>query len=268
VSSFDVTDRDSFVAGNDFLRRTSEADFLTAELLDSRPDLRSSMQPLYAATAESFERLLREAQGSEPVFVFVDGIDHISRVFAQSQTLAGEDIDIVEQLGLLRLPENTHLIIGSQPGTHLAPLISNGNTFELPSWTADDISLLAEKTALKSGLSSSGHGELIPDMIVELDQRAEGNPLYATFICREMLNRLSSGTPIDPVDEVRRIPVREGDLGKYYSYLLQHVQQHHAVIVAETLALLDFGISKTEHTIEAGRRKARRCGSARWRYPK
>jgi hypothetical protein len=219
---------------------------LTAELLDSRPDLAASMRPLYNASSETCEQLLGKAAENGPVFLIVDGIDHISRVFAQSRALSCEDIDIVEQLAALRLPENVHLVVGSQPGNHLAPLSSDGHEVRLPEWGRQEIQILAAKTTLTSRLASLGLESLVSTVLGELHTRSEGNPLYATFVCRQLLSILSSGSAVDPVQVIREIPVREGDLSRYYGYLLGRVEDHHAVVLAEALALLDFGVTESE----------------------
>lgn len=74
---------------------------LTAELLEVRPDLSTGSAPRYAASAEAFESLLNHTDENDHIYIVVDGIDHISRVFHQSVSVAAEDIDIVEQLALL-----------------------------------------------------------------------------------------------------------------------------------------------------------------------
>jgi len=219
---------------------------LTAELLDVRPELRSGASPLYAATAESFERLLGDSQEDDLIFLVVDGIDHISRVFHQSKGLAAEDIDIVEQLSLLSLPSNVHLIVGSQPGPHLAPLASGDNVFQMPSWSSGDIESLINKASLAAILVDSGHADQLPGVVSEIAKRAEGNPLYATFIIRELLSRISAGYAVDVVGFLGDIPLRNGDLRNYYEYLFQRISEHQSVSFAETLALLDFGVSRVD----------------------
>jgi len=59
---------------------------LMAELLDLRPDLSTGSAPRYAASAEAFESLLSHTDENDHIYIVVDGIDHISRVFHQSQS--------------------------------------------------------------------------------------------------------------------------------------------------------------------------------------
>jgi len=219
---------------------------LMAELLDVRPDLSTGSTPRYAASAEAFERLLSHTDENDHISIIVDGIDHISRVFHQSPSLAAEDIDVVRQLALLKLPLNVHLIIGSQPGPHLAQLQSSDNMFPLPGWQASDVETLTEKMGLVTVLASSGHDDQSANVMQQIAQRSEGNPLYATFMVREVLTRATLGEAVDIPNLINQIPYRMGDLGRYYDYLFERIQEHQAVSVAETLALLDFGVSRSD----------------------
>lgn len=219
---------------------------LVAGLLEVRPDLSAGSSPRYAATAEAFESLLSHTDADDHIYIVVDGIDHISRVFHQSQSVAAEDIDIVEQLALLKLPSNVHLIIGSQPGPHLSQLQSADNLFPLPGWQPDDVESLAEKLGLLEALASNGHDDQIATVVQKIAHRSEGNPLYATFMVREVVTRTKIGEAVDIPSLIDQIPSRMGDLGRYYDYLFQRIEEHHAVSVAETLALLDFGVSRSD----------------------
>jgi len=217
---------------------------LIAELLEVRPDLSTGSTPRYAASAEALETLLSHTDTNDPIYIVVDGIDHISRVFHQSPALAAEDIDVVEQLALLKLPPNVHLIVGSQPGQHLSPLQTLDNLFSLPQWQPDDVKLLAEKLGLLQTLEAGGHGDQSKTVLQQIAQRSEGNPLYATLTVREIAARAAQGEAIDLSSLIDQIPYRMGDLGRYYDYLFARIAEHQAVSVAETLALLDFGVSQ------------------------
>jgi hypothetical protein len=219
---------------------------LMAELLDVRPDLSTGSAPRYAASAEAFERLLSDTDEHDQIYIVVDGIDHISRVFHQSSSLAAEDIDIVQQLALLDLPPNVHLIVGSQPGPHLSPLQSPNNMFLLPQWQPSDVENLAENLGLFAVLAAGGHDDQSPNVLQQIVQRSEGNPLYATFMVRELVTRAKLGEAVHIASLIDQIPYRMGDLGRYYDYLFERIKEHQAVSVAETLALLDFGVSQSE----------------------
>jgi hypothetical protein len=219
---------------------------LMAELLDVRPDLSTGSAPRYSASAEAFESLLSHSDENDHIYIVVDGIDHISRVFHQSQSLAAEDIDVVQQLALLKLPPHVHLIVGSQPGPHLSPLQSPNNFLSLPQWQPGDVEILAEKMGLFALLASTGHHDQSANILQQIAQRSEGNPLYATFMVRELVVRATQGEAVDLSSFIDQIPYRMGDLGRYYDYLFARITEHQAVSIAETLALLDFGVSQTD----------------------
>ncbi len=219
---------------------------LSAELLELRPDLKAGSNPLFAATAHTFQSLLANIPSDEELCVVVDGIDHVSRVAHQSTSLAPEDVDVVQQLALLKLPPNVHLVIGSQPGTHLHLLENDDNVFALPRWQIDDVSMLVDKIGLTQTLLQSGHSDQVTELVRQIDLRADGNPLYATYITRELRLRAEHGDGIDLKRLVDEIPFRLGDLTRYYNYLFRRIEPDQAVWVAETLALLDFGVSKTD----------------------
>jgi hypothetical protein len=219
---------------------------LIAELLEQRPDLSTGSTPRYSASAEALETLLSHTDANDPIYIVVDGIDHISRVFHQSPILAAEDIDVVEQLAFLKLPPNVHLIVGSQPGLHLSPLQSPDNLFSLPQWQQEDVKLLAERLGLIQTLEDGGHGDQSETVSQQIAQRSEGNPLYATLMVREIVARAAQGEALDLSYLIDQIPYRMGDLGRYYEYLFARIAELHAVSVAETLALLDFGVSQAD----------------------
>jgi hypothetical protein len=230
------------------LRVTARVMFgnLTAELLDVKPSLKPDTAPLFAATPRTFESLLNNLSPDDELYVVVDGIDHISRVAYQSTSLATGDVDIVDQIALLKLPPNVHLIIGSQPGLHLQPLQTPENVFPLPAWQTKDVEALIEKIGLSEILLKSGHGDQIAEVVKQIDLRSEGNPLYATYITREIRLRVEQGEGILLTSLIDQIPFRLGDLRHYYDYLFDRISHHQAVSVAESLALLDFGVSRAD----------------------
>src|SRR5262249_51459273 len=117
---------------------------LLGDLADAEPDLLNSGGRSYAADLPELETALEKAAASgHPVVLTVDGIDHISRVRAQSHALSDDDTDIIERLATIRLPDGVALVIGSQPGDHLWALRDRWGDDryhrELPAWTIDDI---------------------------------------------------------------------------------------------------------------------------------
>src|SRR5262249_6660028 len=148
--------------------------------------LRGIHQPIYSAGPRELEELLRKGVEQGIILdatLIVDGVDHISRVFAESKDLSREEIDIIEQLAALALPDSIRLVIGSQPGEHLDPLCASAVKIELPGWDRDEIAALAANLDVLAALRNAGFDDILDDFLEELFERCEGNPLYATFLC-------------------------------------------------------------------------------------
>lgn len=223
---------------------------LIYELIQANPALGQLHRPAYSAGPRELEDLLRKGveQGLiEKAALVVDGLDHVSRVFAESTGVAIEEIDIVEELAALDLPEEVCLILGSQPGAHLAPLYSEASVVAMPVWRFGEVAALARRLGVSSALRAVGLGSSVKGFLKQLHERSEGNPLYATFLCRQTLERIARGGVFDPVADLRDAPLTGGDISRYYSYLLRGAEAGDATgIIAELLGLVDFALIEEE----------------------
>lgn len=220
---------------------------LVAEILDQRPELRQEQRPLYSSGPDELRSLLRRAVEQDPdlqIILIVDGLDHIGRLLPELPTVSPGDANIVEELALLELPERTCLILGSQPGPHLAPLESISQTISMRPWVEADIRSLAERVGLIGALEAEGFSTGIDEVISALNGRAEGNPLYATFICRELMGSLARRALTSPVEAARMVPQSNGDLATYYNYLLGSVDA--TPELADRLGMIDFAMTAEE----------------------
>lgn len=225
---------------------------LIYELIEAKPELRNLHQPIYAAGPRELEQLLETAFRERVIdecILIVDGIDHISRVFADATNLTSQDVDVVEELAMLTLPEGVCLIVGSQPGDHLEPLRSDNSVdLSVPIWIVAEVSSLAEKIGVlnqseKLGLSD----EDIDTFINQLYQRSEGNPLYATFLCRQLVLSIQSKEVINPFDYLSAVPQLNGQISNYYQYLFDGLGQNSfGLVMAELLGTIDFGLSEND----------------------
>lgn len=222
---------------------------LTAEILDQLPALAHSMKPLYGSGPRELERLLRAAAEDDPdrqIVLLVDGLDHIGRVVETSTSVVREDATIIDDLATLEAPSNVHLVIASQPGIHLKPLEDVTDLLAMPPWTAGEIGLLAANLRLTDILADDAG--LQPDAIAEtlkvLTERAEGNPLYATFLCRTVEQEFREQGAL-PLEVLRGTPPIRGDITTYYASLLPP-EADVARVVAEVLAFVEFGVTADE----------------------
>lgn len=224
---------------------------LIYDLIKNNPALKSIHRPAYSAGPRELEQLLKsgiEKKLIGKVVLIVDGVDHVSRVFAEVKDLSVRDVDIVEELAAIDFPEEVCLIIGSQPGSHLNSLNKNAIHIAMPSWSFNEIASLARKLGTLVDLRNGGfsHKNLIKDFLKNLHNRSEGNPLYATFLCRQITSYILQGKAFDPIKELINAPLTEGQISVYYDFLLKQTNGSFSSFIAETLGLVDFGLTKEE----------------------
>jgi len=223
---------------------------LIYDLIRARPALREIHRPIYSAGPRELEELLRKGidQGIiDEATLIVDGVDHISRVFAEQSNLSPEDVDIVEELAALDLPNGIRLVVGSQPGAHLDPLHTGADTIVVPGWELAEVTALSNNLGVPSALNSVGLGDTVDGFLEQLLERSEGNPLYATFLCRQTLAGINASAAFDPVSSLRDAPLIDGQISRYYRYLLNGLEKGNTTdVVADLLGLIDFGVTEED----------------------
>jgi hypothetical protein len=196
---------------------------LAASLMRSDPELEGDHRPRYASDERAVTRLLQEAieaKPERPVAIVVDGLDHVTRVLGTSPGGRDASTSLAQDLALLELPMGSVLVVFSQPGRHLEPL-RDGRFIELPTWQRDEVATLAarlgvigEPAALADALDepvvAGDDAAGVAELLDELTARSGGNPLYATYLCRELLR--SSVARADVVGALARLPASTGPL--------------------------------------------------------
>ena len=131
----------------------------------------------------------------------------------------------------------------------------------MPDWSRTAIEELATRRELKIVLSRSGH--LVPrgweqrdqaadvawsEIVDDLHERCEGNPLYATFLCAELLQLGTEKGVVFWYERLNELPAFSGRISNYYDFLLQALEKEDAsvVFVAELLGVVDFGLRADE----------------------
>ena len=221
---------------------------LMAELVDAAPVLREKASRIYSAGLEELESLLPhavEVSATGHVYLFVDGIDHIARVVAETRSLAAEETDIVEELAVLHRPDGVHLVVGTQPGSHIAPLQETSTMVEVPPWEVTDVAVLVEKAGVLAAMHQAGFTQTNDEFIQELAERADGNPLYATYLCNELRKHLNAQTALEPLSFIKGLPALDGNIASYYDHLLR-TSDATGGIVANVLGTIDFGVTEQE----------------------
>lgn len=228
---------------------------LAATLLQSEPELESDHRPRFASDERALAALVRKAitiNPDRPVALVIDGLDHVSRVLGSGPGGRDPSTSLAQDLALLELPTGAVMVVFSQPGRHLEPL-SDARILELPTWQHDEVETLAARLQVienpDSPRDAGGERVLVTEdatvraaLLDELTARSGGNPLYATYLCRELLR--SPAAHADPVDALATFPAFDGTLRAYYAHLVAALASADAI--AEILAVLDFAVTRPE----------------------
>ena len=221
---------------------------LIAELVDASPDLRMAGRRTYSAGQEELEAILPHAVTASQtgqVYLMVDGVDHIARVLSDKRTLVASETSIVEELGALSLPEGVHLLIGSQPGQHLNAVLEGAAQAQVPDWEQGDIEQLVSRLGLTATLEPNGLADIQGPMTAALTERSDGNPLYATYLCKELKRQIESQVLVDPLSFLESAPPLAGDIANYYRHLMR-TSDDTGDIVANLLGAIEFGVTERE----------------------
>lgn len=205
----------------------------------------------------SLQRLLREADeelaGSEEgavtrIALIVDGLDHVARVDPIPGNAAASPDDFGVQLALLELPERVTLIVGSQPGPHLDPIREAGaSMIAVPELELRHTAAMLARQGVLRAIRDHGASADHEAAVRAVHEQASGNPLYGSFLGREIVRGLQTGEGQLPSERVLAIGGTAGDLEAYYAHLMTTVE--HAPddgLIAEHLALIDFALTREE----------------------
>ncbi len=222
---------------------------LIAEILDALPGLRAKNIARYAAGPNELQALLAAAAELKParrLVVIVDGLDHIARVLRDAPGVAPEDTAIAADLLALKLPPTVSVIVGSQPGDHIAALAKAGQLLTVPEWNEAAVARFLARVPLgkllrRRRLSQKALSRFVGD----LRNRAEGNALYCTYLCREITQRLNAEPAGDPQTILGQLPASAGVLSTYYEFLFASLDMG-GVMVADAMGLIDFSVTPAE----------------------
>jgi hypothetical protein len=226
---------------------------LLSRLADADSRSVSAQRPRFTADEDALVGAVQAAlalEADRPIALVIDGLDHVTRVRG-GQPDFDPSLSLCEALSSLEMPQGSVLIVLSQPGAHLEPLLDNGaKTIPVPGLARGELQALAARlgiTAAPAGGAAVSalltEPDAINDFIEALEQRSEGNALYATYLCREALRH--HATVADPASIVRQLPPFDGTLEAYYQHLYGQVGDR-SWWVAEVLALIDFAVTRGE----------------------
>jgi hypothetical protein len=240
--------------GDELIERRITTDVFFAniisELREAEPEISTSSH--LSADLTTLEEVLRSgvALGKRLVLI-IDGLDHISRVKSTSNTLSDDETDIIERISTLTIPNGVSMVLGSQPGRHLDPLLTRREndvcSYQLPSWNQDDVVELSRLHGVDQALISVGVNdpEDITRILGTLADRSDGNPLYVRYLCRGLIAALESGVAINPEDWLLASPNIHGDVAVYYKHLYENILSQ-AQAIADLFGVIDFSVTESE----------------------
>lgn len=222
---------------------------LIAEIVDAVPELREHNPTRFAAGPRELQALLDAAGEMKPaprLVVIVDGLDHIARVLRDARTLAPADTQIARDLLALKLPKNVSVLVGSQPGDHIAQLARSGTVLSVPAWEEPEVEAFLGRIPLDKKIKAlRRRSEDRNTLVAELTKRSQGNALYCTYLCRELELRLEASPGATPLTLLGALPANDGRLSTYYEFLLGSLDEG-GRLVGEVMGLIDFGITPEE----------------------
>lgn len=225
---------------------------LLSRLAEADPGAVNEQRPRFAADETALVRAVERAlrnDSDRPILLVVDGIDHVTRVHGgRAGTPSDPSLALAEILAGLHLPQGSALLILSQPGKHLAPFTdSDTDVIDVPALEHEELRELAARLGvIDLGQEDEANAGLLSDgrdvyaFLEALYERSEGNALYATYICREVLARPTTAT--DAAEAIRSLPALDGNLESYYAHLYQALGGD-GTWVADTIALLDMPVT-------------------------
>ncbi|MFH6955264.1 hypothetical protein ACHSBP_19365 [Pseudoalteromonas sp. XMcav1-K] len=239
--------------GDEELERRISTESLFANLLyeltSKNTKLRDNLTSRYSSTFESLDEAIKVAcEQEELVVIIVDGLDHISRVLSEAEQLSFSDTDIIGQICSLSLPNNVVLILGSQPGEHIQRITESlgerASINSVPPWDRFEIEFLLNAFNIRQ-IYNSNSAITFKKLTDAILVKSDGNPLYATFLAKEILNRNDINSIHDLDDWFDLQPTVNGNVSSYYQYLLSK-EDDGTLLIANILGLIDFGITTEE----------------------
>lgn len=223
---------------------------IMAELYDADPSLATESVPRYAAGLQELERLLDNAARQKPdrrIALIVDGLDHVDRVPGRSTFHAAAEI--AEYLASLRLPPGVVLIVGSQPGDHLRPILEVAQEYRLERWPSLPIRLITERMDVPNALREVGLEGDIERVIETIIEKAHGSPLYASYLARTAVTLahhvVEEYAVSDIAEYLSSVPKFDEDIDRYYEWLVVGYETG-VLSIAELLSFLDFPVTTEE----------------------
>lgn len=209
---------------------------LMNDILTRFPHLKQEKDTKYGVDIEELQAIIN-CIDDETVFI-IDGLDHIGRVYSlHNDIMRSVDTEIIKIISELEFPESVRVILVSQPVKDVLELRDQGFVVsEIPLWKIEEVQSLMELYGIENVRM-----EWKTSLSHILFTKSGGNPLYLTYILRE----LSKYVPeMFTIDLIEGFPAYDDDLDKYYCYLMERIPEENRV--PQVLAGAPFYLNEQE----------------------
>lgn len=206
---------------------------LIADIIEYYPDLRNSKLTPYGANLDELNNILTNI--SEEFYIFIDGLDHINRVYSKyTGILAGEETEIIDKISYINLPKNVKIILGTQPIKNIDGLLQSGfREVKIPEWDINKVDSLLNKYDVENKVFKSGH-----NFSTLLLEKSKGNPLYLSYLIKTI-----KGGSLNDEKLIDEIPQYDYNLSAYYTYLLSKLSSEKIALI---FAGIEFSVTNEE----------------------
>ena len=204
----------------DRIRITSLYGNLVSQIIEKYPELSKYKKTIFGANKEELENLLRYI--NDDLYLIVDGLDHISREYEiNKEFITLSETKIISELLNIQFPNNCYVIISSQMIEEINEFKnSNYSLFKIEPWEIKQVENFMGTFQISNNDTIDGYGLKISEYLLK---KSQGNPLYLNYILRQLRNLKIYKDLID------KIPDYDLDLSKYYSYLINKINNSRSV---------------------------------------
>lgn len=194
---------------------------LVSQLIERFPEMSGKKNTAFGADKAELENLFNLIE--EDFFVVIDGVDHIDREYElHKDQIAYSETEIINELLNIEFPENSFVLISSQPIDDLQKFIEKRYCIHNKEpWKAEQaLHLMTTYNVPEDEIIVDDKSLSLSDYLIS---KSQGNALYLNYILRQLRNGPISKDLIDS------IPGYDVDLANYYEYLCSRIHNNRTV---------------------------------------
>lgn len=217
---------------NDRIKIDSLYGNLISNFLKLEPNLKSEKEETYASNLTELNILIRTT--SKKIVIIIDGLDHIERIYANATHISIDQINIISEINKIETNNNVCIFLVSQPIEQVCSL-NNLDQIEIPKWDIEDVKQLMNKHNLQDTQDNDQNLSSL------LYQKSEGNPLYLTYMMRNLEDHTQN-----PFNIINDLPVYNKNLNDYYQHLWKKLKENSQQDPIYALCAVHIGLTEDE----------------------